>query len=145
MQLQPYLFYEGRCEEAIEHYRQALGAEVVVKMRYDESPEPPPEGRLPPGSGDRVMHAELRIGDVHLMASDGMCSGEASFHGIHLALNVADAATVDRMSAALAEGGEVTMPPSETFWSPRFAMVEDRFGVGWMIGVTMVDEGAEGA
>lgn len=133
MLVQPYLFFGGRCEEAIEHYRRALGAEVVMMMRYEESPESPPPGRVAPGSEKKIMHASLRIGEATVMASDGSCSGEASFEGFSLSITVPDAATADRVFAALAEGGEVQMPLGETFWSPRFGMVTDRFGVGWMV------------
>jgi PhnB protein len=135
MQIQPYLFFEGRCEEAVEFYRKALGAEVLMLMRYEESPEPPPPGMLPPGSENRVMHACLRIGDATVMASDGGCSGKASFQGFSLSLAVPDEATADRFFAALAEEGQVQMPLEKTFWSPRFGMLSDRFGVGWMVNV----------
>jgi PhnB protein len=133
MEIQPYLFFEGRCEEAVELYRRALDAEVEMMMRYEESPEPPPPGAVPPGSEKKIMHVSLRIGGALLMASDGSCSGRPSFGGFSLSLTVPDAATADRYFAALAEGGEVRMPLGETFWSPRFGMVADRFGVGWMI------------
>jgi len=135
MAIQPYLFFEGRCEEALDFYRRALGAEVIMTMRYDEAPEPPPPGRLPAGSESKIMHAAFRVGDSMLLASDGLCAGEARFEGFSLALWLPDAATVDRVFAALAEGGEVRMPLAATFWSPRFGMLADRFGVGWMIGV----------
>jgi len=135
MEIQPYLFFEGRCEEAIECYQQALDAEVEMVMRYDESPEPPPPGTVPPGSEKKILHSALRIGGALVMASDGGCSGKASFGGILLSLTVPDAATADRFFDALAVEGEVRMPMGETFWSPRFGMVADRFGVGWMIGL----------
>jgi PhnB protein len=135
MQIQPYLFFEGRCEEAVEFYRKALGAEVLMLMRYKESPEPPPPGMLPPGSENRVMHGCLRIGDATVLVSDGGCSGKPGFQGFSLALQVPDEATADRCFAALADGGQVQMPLEKTFWSPRFGMVADRFGVGWMINV----------
>jgi PhnB protein len=133
MKIEPYLFFEGRCEEAIEFYRKALGAEVLMLMRFKDSPDPPPPGMVPPGSEDKVMHAGLRVGDTTLMASDGRCSGEAGSKGVSLALTVPDAATADRLFAALAEGGQVQMPLGKTFFSPRFGMVADRFGVSWMI------------
>jgi len=136
MQLQPYLFFNGRCEEAIEFYRKALGAKVEMLMRNKESPEPPPPGMLPPGFENKVMHASLRIGDTIVMASDGRCSGQPSFQGFSLSIAVTDAASADRMFAALSEGGSVQMPLTKTFWSPRFGMLTDRFGVAWMVGVT---------
>lgn len=133
MQIQPYLFFDGRCEEAIEFYRSALGAEVTMLMRNKESPEPPPPGMLPAGSENKVMHASLRIGDSVVMASDGHCQGKPRFEGFSLSITVPDAATADRMFNALADGGQVRMPLAKTFFSPRFGMVADRFGVPWMI------------
>lgn len=135
MQVEPYLFFEGRCEEALEFYRKALGAQVVMLMRYKDSPEPPPPGKLPPGSESKVMHANLRIGDATVMASDGLLQGQPRFQGFSLSLTVPDDAQADRFFAALADGGQVQMPLTKTFWSPRFGMVTDRFGVGWMITV----------
>ncbi|MGH7321200.1 MAG: VOC family protein [Candidatus Rokuibacteriota bacterium] len=135
MQVQSYLFFEGRCEEAVEFYRHALGAEVTMLMRYKDSPDPPPPGMIPPGSDNKVMHASLRIGETTVMASDGRCSGQPSFGGFSLSLTVPDAAAADRLFAALADGGHVQMPLTETFWSPRFGMVADRFGVAWMVNV----------
>jgi PhnB protein len=133
MSIQPYLFFEGRCEEAIEFYRSALGAEVVMLMRYKDSPEPPPPGVIPPGSENKIMHMTFRIGDAVVMGSDGMCSGQPGFQGFSLSLTVASDDEADRMFAALADGGQVQMPLEKTFWSPRFGMVSDRFGVSWMI------------
>jgi PhnB protein len=136
MQIQPYLFFEGRCEEAIEFYRRALGAEVSMLMRYRENPEPPQPGMVPPGSEEKVMHASFRVGDTMVMASDGRCLGQPDFRGFSLSLIVKDVAEADRLFAALADGGKVQMPLAKTFFSPRFAMVADRFGVSWMIIVT---------
>jgi PhnB protein len=133
MHVQPYLFFEGRCEEALEFYKSVLGAEVAMLMRYKESPDAPPPGMIPPGSDDKVMHASFRVGDTTLMASDGGCSGKPTFQGTSLSLTVADAAEADRVFAALADGGQVQMPLMQTFFSPRFGMVADRFGVSWMI------------
>ncbi len=135
MQIQPYLFFNGRCEEAIEFYRKALGAEVEMMMRFKDSPEPMPPGAVAPGFGDKVMHASLRIGGALLMASDGMGAGELAFQGFSLSIDAPDTASVDRMFNALAEGGVVKMPLGKTFWSPHFGMVADRFGVGWMVSV----------
>jgi PhnB protein len=132
--IQPYLFFGGRCEEALELYRTALGAQVDFLMRYQESPEPLPPGRLPPGFENKVMHATFHIGGTTLMASDG-CEEGASFDGFSLSLAVPTAAEADRAFAALADGGKVTMPLTKTFWSPCFGMVTDRFGVGWMVSV----------
>ena len=133
MKVQPYLFFEGRCEEAIDFYRGALGAEVTALMRFNESPDPPPPGMVPPGSENKVMHAAFRIGDTTVMASDGRCSGQSRFGGVSLSLSAPDEAAANRLCAALAEGGQVQMPLGKTFFSPRFGMVADRFGVSWMI------------
>ena len=133
MHIEPYLFFEGRCEEAVEFYRTALGAEVTMLMRYKDSPEPPPPGKLPPGSENKVMHASLRIGDATVMASDGFSSGQPSFRGFSLSLSVPDDARAEALFTALANGGQVQMPLSKTFWSPRYGMVKDRFGVHWMV------------
>jgi PhnB protein len=133
MQIQPYLFFDGRCEEAIEFYKSRLGAKVEMLMRYKESPEPPQPGMMPPGSENKVMHSSLRIGDAVLMASDGHCAGKPSFQGFSLSLTARDEAEADRLFGALADGGQVQMPLGKTFFSPRFGMVADRFGVSWMV------------
>ena len=133
MLVQPYLFLDGRCEEAIEFYRKALGAEVEMLMRFKDCPETPQPGMVPPGSENKVMHSCLRIGDTRVMASDGHCLGKPNFQGFSLSLTVANAAEADRVFAALGAGGQVQMPLNKTFFSPRFGMVADRFGVNWMI------------
>jgi PhnB protein len=133
MQVQPYLFFDGRCEEAVEFYRNTLGAEVITLMRYKDSPEPCEPGMVPPGSENKVMHASFRIGDSTVMASDGRCQGQPSFQGFSLSLTVSNEAEADRLFAALADGGQVQMPLTKTFFSPRFGMVADRYGVSWMI------------
>lgn len=130
MQVEPYLFFEGRCEEALEFYRKTLGAEVTTLMRYRESPDPE---MIRPGTENKVMHANVRIGSSTLMASDGLCEGHPSFKGFSLSLTLADEAEAKRLFAALSEGGQVEMPLTKTFWSPCFGMVTDRFGVSWMI------------
>ena len=133
MQIQPYLFFDGRCDEAAEFYRSALGAEVTMRMRFKDSPEPPQPGTCPPGSGDKVMHMSLRIGDTTVLASDGRCLGQPSFQGFSLSLTVPNVADAERRFAALADGGKVQMPLTKTFFSPRFGMVADQFGVSWMV------------
>ena len=130
MQVQPYLFFEGTCAEALEFYRHALGAEVTMLMRFKDSPDP---AMVPPGAADKVMHAEVRLGESTFLASDGRCQGGAAFQGFAMSLTVADAAEADRLFAALAEGGQVHMPLAATFFSARFGMVADRFGVSWMV------------
>jgi len=136
MPIEPYLFFNGRCEEAIEFYKKALGAEVLMLMRFKESPEPPQPGMIPPGSEDKIMHVCLRIGDANVMASDGRCTGQADFQGFSLSIMAPNETAARRLFAALAEGGQVHMPLAKTFWSPCFGMVADRFGVGWMVTVT---------
>jgi PhnB protein len=138
--IQPYLFFNGRCEEAIGFYRTALGAEVEMMMRFKESPEPPKPGMVPPGFENKIMHASVRIGQTVLMASDGCSAEAAKFEGFSLSVSVANEAEADRAFAALADGGQVRMPLMKTFWSPRFGMVTDRFGIGWMVGVLPADQ-----
>lgn len=139
--IEPYLFFGGRCEEALEFYRAALGASVDFLMRYKDSPEPPPPGMLPAGFEDKVMHATVRIGEAAFMASDG-CQEGGKFDGFSLSLELPTLADVDRAFAALSEGGSVRMPLGKTFWSPRFGMVTDRYGIGWMVGL-FTEEAAE--
>ncbi len=130
MHVQPYLFFEGRSEEAIEFYRKALGAEVTMLLRFKDSPEP---AMNPPGSEEKVMHANLRIGSTEVLMSDGRCGGATAFQGFALTLNAADEAEANRFFTALGEGGNVQMPLTKTFFSPCFGMVMDRFGVMWMV------------
>lgn len=132
--VQPYLFFGGRCEEALEFYRTALGAQIDMLMRFKDSPEPPPSDMLAPGFENKVMHASFRIGESILMASDG-CGESESFKGFSLSISVSTEKEANRIFAALSEGGQVTMPLGKTFWSPCFGMLTDRFGLGWMINV----------
>ena len=133
MLTEPYLFFEGRCDEAVDFYRKHLGAEVGTLMRYKESPEPHQPGMLPPGSENKVMHGTIKIGDSTVMVSDGRCSGKPAFQGFALTLTAPDVARADKMFAALADGGQVQVAQAKTFFSPRFGMVTDRFGVLWII------------
>ncbi len=133
MQVEPYLFFDGRCEEALEFYRRALGAEVTMLMRYRESPETGTERAIPPSVGDKVMHASLRIGDTTVLASDGRCEGRPSFQGFSLSLTARDDAEAERLFTALTDGGQVQIPLARTFFASRFGMVADRFGVSWMV------------
>jgi PhnB protein len=130
MRVQTYLFFDGRCEEALEFYRSALGAEVTMLMRFKESPD---QSNVSPGSEDKVMHSSFRIGETTLQASDGHCQGQPSFEGFALTLTARDEAEAERLFASLSDGGQVKMPLTETFFSRRFGMVADRFGVSWMI------------
>jgi PhnB protein len=132
VQVQPYLFFDGHCEEAVDFYRRTLGAEVTSLMRWKQMPDPQP-GMVPPGSEDKVMHMTFRIGDMTVMASDGRCLGKPNFQGFSLTLTVPTDTEADRVFAALGDGGEVRMPMTKTFFSSRFGMVADRFGVGWMV------------
>ena len=132
--IQPYLMFGGRCEEALEFYRSALDAQVDMLLRFSESPDPTPPGMLPPGFENKVMHASFRIAGNVIMASDG-CEVGAQFKGFSLSISVATEAEADRYFAALSDGGQVQMPLTKTFWSPRFGMLTDRFGIAWMINV----------
>lgn len=133
MQVQSYLFFNGHCEEALAFYKGALGAKVERLMRFRDNPDTPQPGMCPPGFDDKVMHAELRIGDTVVMASDGMAPGKPEFKGFSLTVTAKDAAEADRLFGALGQGGQVQMPLGKTFFSPRFGAVADRFGVSWMV------------
>ena len=134
MSIQPYLTFGGRCQEAVDFYREALGAEVQMLMRFKEAPDQPPPGMIPDNWGDKVMHCSLKIGDAVLMASDGCAANsEKNFQGFSLSLTAANEAEADRKFAALSNRGQVTMPLGKTFFSPRFGMLVDRFGISWMV------------
>ena len=135
MRIEAYLFFNGRCEEAIEFYKKALSAEVQMLMRNRDAPEKPPPGMLPPGSDCKVMHANLRVGGSILMVSDGRCDGKPDFKGFALSLDAATEAEAERMFNALADGGAAQMPLAKTFCAPKSGMVADRFGVGWIVSV----------
>jgi PhnB protein len=132
MQLQPYLNFNGRCEEALDFYKKALGAEVTMLMRFKDSPEPPPPG-TPSTNGEKILHSSVRVGGAEFMASDGRCTGKgSSFQGFALSLTLANEAKAKQAFAALSEQGKIEMPLAKTFWSSCFGMVTDRFGVMWM-------------
>jgi|SRR5271165_324681 len=135
MQIQPYLFFDGRCEEAIEFYKGAVGAELEMLMRHKDNPTPPQPGWLAAGSENKVMHACFRIGETHVMASDGQCGGSPRFQGFSLSVSTANPAEAEAAFNRLASGGKVQMPLGKTFWSPAFGMLVDRFGVAWMVTV----------
>jgi PhnB protein len=130
--VQPYLSFGGRCQEALDFYAKAVGAKTEMVMHFKDSPEPTPPGMLPPGYESKVMHATFHIGDSTLHASDG-CDVGATFSGITLNYSVETEAEADRAFAALVEGGTVKMPLAKTFWSPKFGMLTDRFGLDWMV------------
>jgi PhnB protein len=130
MQVQTYLQFDGRCEEALTFYQSAVGAELISLMRCKEGPDP---GMIKPGLEDKVLHASFRVGDTTIMASDGYCHGKPEFKGFSLTIIVKDEAEAKTLFAALGDGGQVQMPLAQTFFSPLFGMVADRFGVSWMI------------
>ena len=130
MTIEPYLFFDGRAEEAINFYKSALGANVVAVMRYKDNPQPQ---HNPPGSDEKVMHSLLRFGDAGVMISDGNCGGRPAFQGFALTLQASDEADAKRRFDALAKGGQVQMPLGETFFACSFGMVADKFGVSWMV------------
>lgn len=134
--IEPYLFFAGRCEEAIEFYKAALGAETEMLMRFSESPDAPPPGAVPDGYGDKIMHATLKIGNTKVLVSDG-CEADKGYEGFSLAIQLASEEDAEKAFSALAEGGQVTMPLSKTFWSPKFGMLTDKFGIGWMVNVAV--------
>lgn len=136
--VRPYLFFGGRCEEALEFYKEALGAQVGMVLRFNESPDPVPEGLLKPGFETKIMHSEFTVGNMTIMASDG-CGDEAPFAGFSLTLTVPTAEAADRIFNALANGGKINMPLGPTFWSPRYGQVADKFGVAWMVMVPMAE------
>ena len=133
MIVQPYICFEGRCEEAIEFYKRAVGAKVEMLLRMNQNPEPQPGCQPPAGCENKIMHSQLRIGDTVIMASDGRCQGKAAFQGMCLSLTVADDAEAKRVFGALGEGGQVDMPLARTFFSSSFGTLKDRFGVTWMV------------
>lgn len=128
--VQPYLFFDGRADEAVEFYRQAVGAEVEFLLRFKDSPE---ATQCPPGWGEKVLHATLNIGQSKLMLSDGHCASQAQFKGFALSLTVSTVPDAERLFAALVVGGQAVMPLAKTFFSPSFGMVTDRFGVLWQV------------
>ncbi|MEW5962331.1 MAG: VOC family protein [Pseudomonadota bacterium] len=131
--IRPYLFFRGRCEEAIEYYERVLGAEVITMMRYRDNPDAPGPDQVPAALADKIMHASLRIHGTSIMMSDGMRSGPLDFACMSLALLVPTEADADRVFNALAAEGTVEMPIGKTFFSPRFGAVTDKFGVSWMV------------
>ena len=132
MLVQPYLNFDGRCDEALEFYKKAIGAKVGMLMRFKDAPD---QSMISPGSENKVMHSSFQVGETTILASDGRCTGKANFHGIALSITANSEAEADKLFGGLAEGGQVNMPLSKTFFSPKFGMLSDKFGVGWMISV----------
>ncbi len=135
--IEPYLFFNGRCEEALKFYEKSLDATVQFMMRFKESPEPTPPDMTPPNWGDKIMHASLKVGSTIVMASDG-CEPGTKFAGFSLSISVNTEAEAKKVFTALSEGGQVKRPLTKTFWSPCFGMLEDKFGIGWMATVNPV-------
>lgn len=135
--IEPYLFFNGCAEEAIKFYQKTLGAEVQMMMRFKESPEPPPPGMIPPDWGDKIMHSSMKIGSSVVMASDG-CGEGGKVEGFSLSISVNTEAEAKQIFTALSDGGRVEMPLTKTFWSPCFGMLQDKFGIGWMVGINPV-------
>ncbi|VWX59450.1 PhnB protein [Burkholderiales bacterium 8X] len=135
MQVQPYLMFDGRCEEALEFYRQSIGAEIKALMRFKDNPDPSSQAGCQPGAAtdDKIMHASFVVGQTEILASDGRAMGRPVFQGVSLALTADDVASAERLFGALAEGGLIEMPMMKTFFSPAFGMATDRFGVSWMV------------
>jgi len=130
MNVQPYLFFDGRCDEALDFYQKAVGAKVGMLMRFKDAPD---QSMVAPGSQDKVMHAQMQIGSTTVLASDGRCRGKPNFQGFSLAVSADTDAEAEKIFNALADRGRVTMPMAKTFFSPRFGMLTDKFGVGWMV------------
>jgi PhnB protein len=130
MQVEPYLNFDGRCEEALEFYKNAVGAKVTMLMRFKDSPD---QSMISPGSENKVMHSAVQLGASTVLMSDGRCTGKANFHGIALAISTKTEAEADKIFNGLADGGQVNMPMAKTFFSPKFGMLADKFGVGWMV------------
>jgi PhnB protein len=132
MKVEPYLYFDGRAEEALNFYKQAIGAEIACIMRFDEGP---PEMQVPPGAENKVMHAAMQVGSSLIMVSDGMCNEKepTPFSGISLTISVDDPAKAEKLFSALGQGGQVQMPLGETFFAEKFGMVADKFGVSWMV------------
>jgi PhnB protein len=139
MRVQPYLFFDGRCQEALDFYTSVLNAEIMSIMRFKESPVPPDESMTGPDAGDKIMHATFRIGDSVLMASDGRCQGTPNFEGVSLTITLSAADRAGEIFAALADGGDIQMPMTQTFFAQSFGMVADRFGLSWMVLVEPTD------
>jgi PhnB protein len=131
MHVQSYLYFDGRCEEALDFYKKTLGAKVEMMVRFKDSPEKNP--MCTPENVDKVMHTQFKIGDTTILASDGRNTGNPKFDGFALAINAKDEAEVDKLFNGLADGGKVTMPLTKTFFSPRFGMLADKFGVNWIL------------
>ena len=133
MNVQPYVFFDGKCEEALEFYKGAIGAKVEMMMRFSENPDKPDPAMMPPSSDNKVLHAAFKVGDTQILASDGHCTGKPSFQGFALTISAANDAEAEKLFNAVGKGGQIQMPLAKTFFASRFGMVTDRFGVVWMV------------
>ncbi len=136
MAFHPYLNFGGNCREAFTRYQQIFGGELVLLPMSDMPSDQP----LPPDQADLIMHGALTFDGHLLMASDDPTGNFAGVRGMYVNYTVADPAEAERVFEALAEGGQVTMPMAETFWSPRFGMCVDRFGTPWMVNAEGQDQ-----
>jgi PhnB protein len=130
MNVQPYLFFDGKCDEALEFYKAAVGAQPKMLMRFKEAPD---QSMISPGAENKVMHAQVQIGDATVLMSDGRNTGNTNFKGFALTITAKNESEADKIFNALAAGGQITMPLGKTFFSPRFGVLTDKFGVGWMV------------
>src|SRR6185369_16468155 len=134
MQVQPYLFFDGRCEEALDFYKKTLGAKVEMMMRFKENPDKDKNPNCMPADDNKIMHAAFKVGDTMVMGSDGMAAGgKPEFKGFSLTVSAKDDAEAEKTFAALSDGGKVEMPLTKTFFSSKFGMLNDKFGIGWMV------------
>jgi len=134
MQVQPYLFFDGCCEEALDFYKKTLGAKVEMMMRFKENPDKDKNPNCMPSDDNKIMHAAFKVGDTMVMGSDGMAAGgKPEFKGFSLTVSAKDDAEAEKTFAALSDGGKVEMPLTKTFFSSKFGMLHDKFGIGWMV------------
>lgn len=128
--VQPYIFFDGKCEEALEFYKDAIGAKVDMMMRFKEAPD---QSQMQPNTGEKVMHAAFHVGTTQVLASDGHCAGKPSFQGFGLALNAKNDAEAEKLFTAVGKGGQVLQPLTKTFFASKCGMVTDKFGIMWMV------------
>jgi PhnB protein len=133
MQVTPYLYFNGRCEEALSFYQQTIGARVECQMRFSDCPGELDPNMVPPGTEHRIMHAAFKLGETTIFAADGCASAEMKPAGFGLSLQTPDVAEAEQLFNALAWEGEVRMAMTKTFFSPSFGIVVDKFGVNWLI------------
>ena len=130
MKVQPYVFFDGKCDEALQFYQRALGAKVNALMRFSEAPD---QSQIKPESKNKVMHSAFQIGETEILASDGYCLGAPAFQGFALTINAANSAEALKLFTGIAEGGKIQMPLEKTFFAASFGIAVDKFGVSWMV------------